>query len=193
MGDELDTINSVDAALTRRRLLQAGVATGVAAATWSAPKIVAAQTTPPDGAVCTVPTVTFFAEDKKNMTCESGCVDGGTPYLTYHTPYPGGGIFEINFAETIPGDKKSIGCSKPPGAPYTITFAKGEGPGPGFTCFIGSFVVTNSTDPDFKIEVTGVPNGLAPSIEHDEAVIDTCSYFYGDVTVECCPTGNFHD
>ena len=182
MGDN-EMTNPNDAALTRRRLLQAGAATGIAAATWSAPKIVAAGTVPPDGAVCTVPPVTFFDSTKKNMTCESGCEDGGTPYLTYHTPYPGG-VFQIDFSDS---------CSAPPGAPYTITFDEGEGPGPGYTCYIGSFVVTNSTDKNFKIEVTGVPNGLAPSIEHDEAVIDTCSYFYGDVTIECCPTGNLHD
>jgi hypothetical protein len=188
VGDEREAADSTDAAaLSRRRVLQAGVATGVAAATmWSAPKIVAAAPTPANGQVCTAPTVKFPSDGKKkNMTCEDGCEIGGTKYLTYKEPY-NGGIFDINFSapSSLPTED---GCSAPPGAPYVISFQAGKGPGPDYTCFIGTFRVFNEATGATKT-VTGVPGGIAPVLTHaDEG---NCAWFYGDVTVECCPTKN---
>jgi hypothetical protein len=174
--------------MSRRRVLQAGLATGVAAAAvWSTPKIVAAGTTPTNGQVCTVPTVKFFSDDKKNLDCESSCVQAGLKYLTYKEPYNGDG-FTIDFLPRADGLPE--GCSAPLGAPYSISFDKATDPGPGFTCFIGKFTVFNEPSGITKTVDGGGIGGVAPPLRTLD--LGNCAWFYGDVEIECCPNGNLH-
>ena len=166
------------ASLTRRRLLQAGIASGVVVAAWSLPQVTAVAQTLPTGFVCTAPVKKFSVPFDKNMKCSSDCPD----YVTYLDQENKALDVQINFVGSVPG------CSNPNspfnGAQYTLT-------GSGFDGFVCRIQTVHIEQPNGDNPVAfSTETFTAPNIAREPS--NFCDYQLVGVDFVCCPEGNFH-
>lgn len=183
MGTEQSTEGG---GMNRRNLIKAGVATGVAAAAWASPAIQSASVVALDASNCTAPIISFTS-DKVNANSSAGCANLG--YIMYgnngsasvQLNVPGFGVVFINADNPTTGDR----CSISPGPSYNLVPTNSN---LDLTCDIGLITVYRQSDESVIATIPSSTSGRLPEILSSS--VNSPAFIR--LTVECCPTVNWH-